>query len=367
MLLELVDEFLQQYNLENELECEQTRKEFVLKYSHKRILSLPLIEYYLTGNQNAFYYHLQCGLDRLASMGNVYPDFYGVYIDGKGSNRLNKTLSKKYGTDIDAAFAHVKSSIVHLLEAGANDDYSAIRDSDVNSLIRFKLLSVYYPNKFFPVCAIRTAKLYCECVGVDFSPSDDMTTLNLKLVEWKKYHLPNDWSLHKTMCFTDWLWRNKKTLDSSFKLTLDSGLEITEKLESMFDNLHLKGEDREAIVKLRVNQNIFRDRLLTKFKHCALCNVNQKELLLASHIKPWSKCLSEEKLDVDNGLLMCPCHDKLFDRGFISFDDDGKILVSSYLNKECRAALGITDDMRINLSEKNKAYLQYHRNEIFQK
>lgn len=46
-------------------------------------------------------------------MGNVYPDFYGVYIHDKGSNRLNKTLCKKYGTDIDAKFAHVKSSIVH--------------------------------------------------------------------------------------------------------------------------------------------------------------------------------------------------------------------------------------------------------------
>ena len=83
--------------------------------------------------------------------------------------------------------------------------------------------------------------------------------------------------------------------------------------------------------------------------------------------KPWSKSLPEEKLDVENGLLMCPSHDRLFDCGFISFDDDGTILISSSLTDESRAALGITNGMKIKLSEKNKAYLQYHRNKIFRK
>ncbi len=90
-------------------------------------------------------------------------------------------------------------------------------------------------------------------------------------------------------------------------------------------------------------------------------------MLVASHIKPWSKSLPKEKLDVDNGLLMCPNHDRLFDRGFISFDDYGKILISSILTAESRQALGITGDIKINLSEKNKAYMKYHRDKIFQK
>ena len=52
------------------------------------------------------------------------------------------------------------------------------------------------------------------------------------------------------------------------------------------------------------------------------------ELLVASHIKPWSISDANEKLDIHNGLLMCPNHDKLFDRGYISFDDTGRILIS---------------------------------------
>ncbi len=145
-------------------------------------------------------------------------------------------------------------------------------------------------------------------------------------------------------------------------------IDRAESIDEEIDDLHLNGADREAIVNLRVNQNVFRDRLLSKFKHqCILCNVDQTELLVASHIQPWSKSLPKEKLDVDNGLLMCPNHDRLFDRGFISFDDYGKILISSILTAESRQALGITGDIKINLSEKNKAYMKYHRDKIFQK
>ena len=56
------------------------------------------------------------------------------------------------------------------------------------------------------------------------------------------------------------------------------------------------------------------------------------ELLVASHIKPWSISDANEKLDIHNGLLMCPNHDKLFDRGYISFDDTGRILISEKLD-----------------------------------
>ena len=142
---------------------------------------------------------------------------------------------------------------------------------------------------------------------------------------------------------------------------------MAESIDQEISELQLKGETKEAIVKLRVNQNTFRNLLLDKFEHCALCKVNQPELLVASHIKPWKDSSPEEKLDRDNGLLMCPGHDQLFDRGLISFDDNGNILISSHLTEESRESLGIKDDLKIQLSERNKEYLQYHREKIFQK
>ena len=141
--------------------------------------------------------------------------------------------------------------------------------------------------------------------------------------------------------------------------------DLADCINEEMNELNLKGEMRDAFVKQRVNQNIFRDRLLRKFNHCTLCNVNQPELLVASHIKPWSESSQKEQLDTDNGLLLCAGHDRLFDRGFISFDDEGKIRISPALSAECREALGITDDIRIDITDKNKKYLKYHRKSVF--
>ena len=77
------------------------------------------------------------------------------------------------------------------------------------------------------------------------------------------------------------------------------------------------------------------------------------ELLVASHIKPWSISDANEKLDIHNGLLMCPNHDKLFDRGYISFDDNNRM----YMN--------ITPTMKIDITEENIKYIKYHRKNVF--
>ena len=90
-------------------------------------------------------------------------------------------------------------------------------------------------------------------------------------------------------------------------------------------------------------------------------------LLNASHIKPWRDCLPEEKLDRDNGFLLCPNHDRLFDKGFISFADDGTILLSERLSQADRMFTNVNPEKRIALTEKNKDYLAYHREKIFQK
>ena len=136
-------------------------------------------------------------------------------------------------------------------------------------------------------------------------------------------------------------------------------------IEGIIDNPYLKGVDKEAIVKARVNQSVFRDRLLQKAGKCCLCGVDEKSLLLASHIKPWSISISSERVDVNNGLLLCPNHDKLFDKGYISFDDEGKILISKSLSKNNLVFMNIHSDMKINLSDKEKEYMKYHRENIF--
>lgn len=127
----------------------------------------------------------------------------------------------------------------------------------------------------------------------------------------------------------------------------------------------LQGSTRDAVIKARVNQSVFRERLLGRYHKCCLCGVSNPALLMASHIKPWADSNPREKVDVDNGFLFCPNHDRLFDQGFISFDNSGKILISKRLSPYDRLFTNISEDMNIHLTDGNKPYLSYHREHIF--
>lgn len=142
---------------------------------------------------------------------------------------------------------------------------------------------------------------------------------------------------------------------------------ISEIIDKEIDQLQVNGEEKHVLTKIRVNQSIFRELLLKKYSHCCLCNVDNQDLLIASHIKPWAKSSSKEKLDVNNGLLLCPNHDKLFDKGYITFDDNGNIHISDRLSDNNLTYMNITNTMHINLTEENRKYMEYHRNMIFVK
>ncbi len=103
-------------------------------------------------------------------------------------------------------------------------------------------------------------------------------------------------------------------------------------------------------------------------RSCRVTGVNKKKHLRASHIKPWSQSTDLEKLDGNNGLMLSPHIDHLFDRGFISFNDDGELLLSKKLDPNVMLLWKI--DISINVSEFNanqSIYLEYHRNNIFLK
>ena len=158
----------------------------------------------------------------------------------------------------------------------------------------------------------------------------------------------------------DWIWRQNKKVTLK-KVMPQQDAEKAIKLEKEIEDLHVTGEDKEAVVKVRVNQGIFRDKLLHRYHKCCLCNVNLSGLLVASHIKPWAVCTPEERLDINNGLIFCPTHDKLFDKGYISFDDNGRILISDEMDKINQTFCNINSDMSVEVNDKQKDYLEYHR------
>lgn len=165
----------------------------------------------------------------------------------------------------------------------------------------------------------------------------------------------------------NWLNRGIETVidtaeqEAVLKAQLDNSVD---EIDKEIETKQLQGEEREALIKVRVNQSAFRKLLMRRYTHCCLCDVDDESLLVASHIKPWAKSSHAEKVDVNNGLLLCPNHDKLFDRGYISFDNDGHIVISDELSKNCAISMNIKNDMQIELSNDNIKYMEYHRNNV---
>lgn len=127
---------------------------------------------------------------------------------------------------------------------------------------------------------------------------------------------------------------------------------------------------KEAIVKIRIGQSGFRNKLLKTQKKCLFTDVNKKELLLAGHVKPWSESTNLEQIDVNNGILLTPTFDKLFDKFLISFDENGSVMYSTNITEEVWESLfpkfqEIKDKhIRVNIDNHNKKYFDFHRNKF---
>lgn len=124
----------------------------------------------------------------------------------------------------------------------------------------------------------------------------------------------------------------------------------------------------QCVVEQRLHQDEFR-RNLEKIwgNQCAVTNVTCRACLVASHIKPWAECSDKEKLDPYNGFLLNSALDALFDKHLITFDKEGKILISSAVDEASLAAMGISPDMKLRAPfdfEKYKPYLEHHWEEF---
>ncbi len=120
---------------------------------------------------------------------------------------------------------------------------------------------------------------------------------------------------------------------------------------------------KQTIILSRVGQGKYREDLIKLWDKCPISAFSDIRVLVASHIKPWRDCNNIEKIDKFNGLLLLPTYDKLFDLGLISFDNDGKILISPSLID--LKSLNLNRDIKIALKKENIKYLEYHRDVIF--
>jgi putative restriction endonuclease len=135
----------------------------------------------------------------------------------------------------------------------------------------------------------------------------------------------------------------------------------------IYDLSHITQTERESIIKSRIGHSKFKENLLKIDPRCKICGLNIIYILIASHIKPWSVSTHKERLDINNGLLLCPTHDALFDKGYISFDEKGYILISKLLNYDSMNSVQLKKDFKITNFQLHEKYLDWHRINIFKK
>ena len=141
------------------------------------------------------------------------------------------------------------------------------------------------------------------------------------------------------------------------------------------ENLIPKGKEKICLSKVRINQNFYRQAVLASYNNCCcITGLATPQLLIASHIKPWSKSSDNEKTNPRNGLCLNALHDKAFDFGFITIDTNYKIHVSNeikdfYGGKVVNQYFECYENREILLPEKfmpDKTFIEYHNDEIFE-
>ncbi|HNP76348.1 MAG TPA: HNH endonuclease [Cyclobacteriaceae bacterium] len=123
----------------------------------------------------------------------------------------------------------------------------------------------------------------------------------------------------------------------------------------------LSETEKEAIIRSRIGQGVYRKGLLQLWGSCSVTGFTKPNLLVASHIKPWKLSSNEERLSIDNGLLLIPTLDKLFDLGYISFEKSGKIMMSNHILSRDWERIGINSSLRLReVPQGIQKYLEYH-------
>ena len=167
-----------------------------------------------------------------------------------------------------------------------------------------------------------------------------------------------------------------------FYLKLFADFEEIEKRKAFIENYGAIKQDEETfygvreepvapkpqIRYVREGQDEYRRKLLEECPFCPITMINEESLLIASHIKPWAVSNSKERIDPNNGFILSPLYDKLFDRGYITFSDDKRVSISNWLSRQVKERIGIKEKQLFQFLPMNDArakYLDYHRETVF--
>lgn len=157
-------------------------------------------------------------------------------------------------------------------------------------------------------------------------------------------------------------------IDQEFRRAIRLEFENESAEREIAQDATLGPTEKEALKKARLGQGRFRSNVLEiEREGCRLSGIRDTRHLRAGHIKPWAACTNAERLDGHNGLMFSPAADHLFDRGFISFTDEGAMIIaSSFVDRDDMMRMGLQASQSIGtLSRRQRRYMAYHRTYVF--
>jgi hypothetical protein len=151
-------------------------------------------------------------------------------------------------------------------------------------------------------------------------------------------------------------------IDRVYKLAMSLPDAPLDRFKAKTANLPRTTEAERMMIQ-RIGQDVFRDALMDYWGgRCPITGITEPALLRASHIVPWAECDDAQRLDVYNGLLLSALWDAAFDKGLVSFADNGVILVNQKLSKAAQSALSVDRVLPLSgLRERHCANMAIHR------
>ena len=137
--------------------------------------------------------------------------------------------------------------------------------------------------------------------------------------------------------------------------------------EQLVNDSTVPETERLAIIRARNGQGLFKERVGEIETRCRITVVENPAHLIASHCKPWRDATNDERLDGENGLLLTPNIDHLFDRGFIGFEGNGDLIISPVAHRSSLQRMGIETSGVVNVgsfTSGQKEFLDFHRNSV---
>jgi len=148
-------------------------------------------------------------------------------------------------------------------------------------------------------------------------------------------------------------------------ISLDK-IKYREQEQEIISNASLMETQKAQLVQARRGQGAFRNRVKIVENKCRVTLVSQDKLLTASHIKPWSESNNEERLNGNNGLFLSPHVDRLFDKGFITFEKNGELVVSDQVEANVLDKWAIDASKKYGKFNSDQDYfLMHHRQKVF--